>query len=57
MFINMDNITHMPAITTIGPPYSYMPMQGNMMGSGTDSGSGMMGWVVVSKPGDDKNEL
>ena len=44
VFINMDNITHMPAITTIGPPYSYMPMQGNMMGSGTDSGSGMMGY-------------
>ena len=44
VFINMDNITHMPAITTNGPPYSYMPMQGKMMGSGTDSGSGMMGY-------------
>ena len=32
VFINMDNITHMPAITTIGPPYSYMPMQEGMMG-------------------------
>ena len=32
VFINMDNITHTPAITTVGPPYSYMPMQGGMMG-------------------------
>ena len=32
VFINMDNITHMPAITTNGPPYSYMPMQDGMMG-------------------------
>ena len=44
VFINMDNITHMPAITTNSPPYSYMPMQNGMMGSGTDSGSGMMGY-------------
>ncbi|EQB69310.1 MAG: Blue (Type 1) copper protein [Thermoplasmatales archaeon Gpl] len=44
VFINMDNITHMPAITTISPPYSYMPMQDGMMGSGTGSGSGMMGY-------------
>ena len=44
VFINMDNITHMPAITTIGPPYSYMPMQDGLMGSGTGSGSGMMGY-------------
>ncbi len=37
IFINMDNITHMPAITTIGPPYSYM-----FMGSSTMD-TGMMG--------------
>ena len=37
IFINMDSITHMPAITTIGPPYSYM-----LMGSSTMD-TGMMG--------------
>ena len=42
IFINMDNKTHVPAITTIGPPYGYMPMEGSMIGS--DSGSGMMGY-------------
>ncbi len=43
IFINMDNITHMPAITTLAPPYSYMPMENSMMGSGTTA-SGMMGY-------------
>ncbi|MEM3845155.1 MAG: plastocyanin/azurin family copper-binding protein [Candidatus Parvarchaeota archaeon] len=39
VFINMDNITHMPAITTVSPPYSYMPMQQNMMGYVGNTGS------------------
>lgn len=39
VFINMDNITHMPAITTASPPYSYMPMQQDMMGYGGNTGS------------------
>lgn len=42
VFINMDNITHMPALTTIGPPYGYMPMESGMMGP--DNASGMMGY-------------
>ena len=40
VFINMDNITHMPAITTVGPPYSYMPTGESMTGyqnSGSDA--------------------
>lgn len=32
LFINMDNDSHMPAITTISPPYSDMPMMQGMMG-------------------------
>jgi rusticyanin len=31
LFINMDNETHVAAITTMPPPYPYMPMMGGMM--------------------------
>ncbi|MDG6924392.1 MAG: hypothetical protein JRN67_14005, partial [Nitrososphaerota archaeon] len=37
LFINMDNETHVAAITTIAPPYSYMPMMNGMMGGGTQT--------------------
>jgi rusticyanin len=32
LFINMDNEFHVPAITTMPPPYPYMPMMSGMMG-------------------------
>lgn len=47
LFINMDNQTHMPAVTTIAPPYQYMPMMqdsgmqnmmSSMMGGGSSTG-------------------
>jgi len=33
LFINMDNESHMPATTTLSPPYSFMPMMDAMMGT------------------------
>ncbi|MDG6908375.1 MAG: hypothetical protein JRN20_21600 [Nitrososphaerota archaeon] len=48
LFINMDNETHMPAITTLAPPYQYMPM---MQDSGMQNMmSGMMGGASSSGP-------
>ncbi len=41
LFINMDNDTHMPALTTIPPPYSYMTMMGGMMSQSQS------GWLAV----------
>lgn len=47
LFINMDNQTHMPSVTTIAPPYQYMPMMqdsgmqnmmSSMMGGGSSTG-------------------
>ncbi len=47
LFINMDNQTHVPAVTTIAPPYQYMPMMqdsgmqnmmSSMMGGGSSTG-------------------
>ncbi|MCL4519914.1 MAG: hypothetical protein M1587_12045 [Thaumarchaeota archaeon] len=49
LFINMDNETHMPAITTITPPYQYMPMMQQQQSESSNNGggggmmSGMMG--------------
>lgn len=52
LFINMDNETHMPAITTIPPPYPYMPMMEQQQESGRSSnnvgGSGMMSGMMGS---------
>ncbi|MHB8567125.1 MAG: plastocyanin/azurin family copper-binding protein [Nitrososphaerales archaeon] len=44
LFINMDNDTHMPAITTMAPPYQYMPMmqQQQQSESSNDGGGGGM---------------
>ena len=39
----MDNETHVPAITTIPPPYSYMPMMNGMMGGGTQTAA----WLAI----------
>ena len=43
LFINMDNETHVAAITTIAPPYSYMPMMNGMMGGGTQTAT----WLAI----------
>lgn len=39
LFINMDNETHVPGITALSPPYSYMPMMDGMMGDSPSRGA------------------
>ncbi|MGO9644498.1 MAG: hypothetical protein ACLPY5_07095 [Candidatus Bathyarchaeia archaeon] len=43
LFINMDNETHVPSITTMSPPYPYMPMMNGMMNSNTWF---QIGWML-----------
>ncbi|MHB2036773.1 MAG: cupredoxin domain-containing protein [Nitrososphaerales archaeon] len=43
LFINMDNETHVSAMTAIAPPYSYMPMMGGGSG-GTQSAAT---WLAI----------
>lgn len=46
LFINMDNDTHVASITTMAPPYSYMPMMNGMMGGGTQNAAVI--WLAIS---------
>ena len=49
LFINMDNETHVPAITTIPPPYQYMPMMGvtTAMMNGGNTSSVEASWPAI----------
>ena len=47
LFINMDNETHVAAITTMAPPYSYMPMMNGMMGGGSGGTQSTATWLAI----------
>lgn len=61
LFINMDNETHTFAITTVAPPYSYMPMmEGGMMSGGSMMSSGswpLMGPMLSGVSGGSANPV